>query len=52
MQISGDKLKTPPLPDFWPEGIFKGEGGGVYFEAPRGRFYVPHPPLLCTSPHP
>ena len=34
----------PPLPPFWPEDIFQGEGvGGVYFEAPpaAGFLYAP-----------
>ena len=50
---SREKLYTPNrLPRFWPEGICKGEGGGgLYFEAPRGRrpllFYTP---LVCSKP--
>ena len=51
---SREKLYTPPppLPHFWPEGIFQGRGGGVvYFEAPRGRNFI-RPPLLYTPPTP
>ena len=32
-------------------GIFSGGGGGVIFEAPRGRNFIPPPPLLY-APHP
>ena len=46
---SREGLYTPPPPHFWPEDIFQG-GGGVYFEAPHGRIFVPAPPLLCPSP--
>ena len=49
---SREKLYTPPpSPHFWPKSIFQGRGGGgVYFEAPRGRNFI-RPPLLYT-PHP
>ena len=34
----------PPSPHFWPKGIFQGRGGGgVYFEAPRGRNFIRPP---------
>ena len=47
MGVSREKLYTsPPLPPpFRPEDLFQGEGGGVYFEAPRGRILYT-PPLL------
>ena len=44
----------PPSPSFWPEGIFKGEGGGVYIlnppPPPGGR--ILYPPLFDTPPTP
>ena len=33
----------PPPPLFWPEGIFKGEEGGEYFEAPAAGIYTHMP---------
>ena len=48
--IPGRNYIRPP-PPFWLKGIFQGRGVGVvYFEAPRGRNFIP-PPLLYT-PHP
>ena len=49
---SREKLYTPPPPPpFLAKRHFPGEGGGgVYFEAPRGRNFI-RPPLLYT-PHP
>ena len=42
----------PPSPLFLAKRHFSGEGGGgVYFEAPRGRNFIRPPPLLYT-PHP
>ena len=39
----------PPPPPFLAKRHFPGEGGGgVYFEAPRGRNFIPPPPLLYT----
>ena len=42
---------SPPSPPFWPEGIFRGEGG-VYLDTPpppaAGILYAP--PLLYTPP--
>ena len=46
MIISARTVYTPP-PFFWPKGIF----GGVYFEAPRGRNFIP-PPLYIHPPRP
>ena len=49
---SGKKLYTPPpLPHFWPKGIFQGRGVGVYTLRPHaaGILYAPpfiHPPPL------
>ena len=41
----------PPSPPFRPEDLFQGEGGGgVYFEAPRGR--ILYAPPLLYAPHP
>ena len=48
--LSRAKLYTPPLPQFLAMKHFLGEGGGgVYFEAPRGRNFI-RPPLY--TPHP
>ena len=46
-------LPPPPSPPFWPESIFKGEGGGVYISNPpaAGILYPP-PPLFYTPPTP
>ena len=42
-------INPPPLPPFLAKRQFSGEGGGgVYFEAPRGRNFIP-PPLY--TPH-
>ena len=51
-RLQGENYVPPPPSPSWPEGIFKGEGGGgVHVEAPRRQeFYTP-PPLLHT-PHP
>ena len=50
-KIQGEII-YPPLPLFLAKRHFSGEGGGgVYFEAPRGRNFTPPPPLLYT-PHP
>ena len=44
-------IRPPPPPPFLTIRHFSGEGGGgVYFEAPRGRNFI-RPPLLYT-PHP
>ena len=40
----------PPTPISGHEAFFREGGGGVYFEAPRGRNFI-RPPLLYT-PHP
>ena len=41
----------PPLPPFLAVRHFSGEGGGgVYFEAPRGRNFIPPPPPLVIPP--
>ena len=41
----------PPSPHFWPEGIFQGRGGGgVCFEAPRGRNFIRPPPFIHPPP--
>ena len=41
-------IRPPPLPSFLAKRHFPGErGGGVYFEAPRGRNFI-RPPLLYT----
>ena len=49
---SGDKLYTPhPLPLFLAKRHFPGEGGGgVYFEAPRGRNFIRPPPFIHPPP--
>ena len=44
-------IHPPPSPHFWLKGIFSGEGGGgVYFEAPRGRIFIRPPPLFIHPP--
>ena len=44
-------IRPPPLPPFLAKRHFPREGGGgVYFEAPRGRNLI-RPPFLYT-PHP
>ena len=40
----------PPPPHFGQKTFLRERGGGAYFEAPRGRNFIP-PPLLYT-PHP
>ena len=50
--FQGEIISPPPLTPFLARRHFSGEGGGrVYFEAPRGRNFIPPPPLLYT-PHP
>ena len=44
----GPELGTCKYPRVWPEGIFKGEGGCVCFEAFRGRIFI-RPPSLPLS---
>ena len=47
---SREKLYNPH-PPFLAKRHFPGEGGGcVYFEAPRGRNFIPPPPLLHNPP--
>ena len=50
--IQGEIIYAPPPPPpFLATRHFSGEGGGgVYFEAPRGRNFI-RPPFLYT-PHP
>ena len=44
-------IRPPPLPHFWAEGIFEGEGGGGIFRTPPGQeLYTP--PLFYTPPTP
>ena len=40
----------PPSPPFRPEDLFQREGGGVYFEAPRGRILYAPPLLYAPRP--
>ena len=40
------KKPPPPSPYVWPRGT------GEYFEAPRGRNFIPPPPLCPTTPPP
>ena len=40
----------PPLPPFWPEGIFEGGEGGVYLNPPTAGFL--YAPLFYTPPAP
>ena len=50
-RVQGEVIYTPP-PDFWPKGMFQGRGvGGVYFESPRSRNFLP-PPLFIHPPTP
>ena len=47
----GRNYIRPPLPPFWPEGIFEGEGGGVVcFVPPRGRNFIRPPSFICPPP--
>ena len=52
--FSRENLYTPPppLPPFLAKRHFSGEGGGgVYFEAPRGRNFIrPPPPFIHPPP--
>ena len=49
---SREKLYTPPpLPHFWPKGIFHWRGVGVYILRPHAAGILYAPPLLYT-PHP
>ena len=52
-KIRGEIIYAPPpLPPFLAIRHFSGEGGGgVYFEAPRGRNFIPPPPFY-TPPTP
>ena len=45
------KLYTPPPPTpiSGHKAFFRGGGGGVYFEAPRGRNFIPPPPFYSQS---
>ena len=43
-------IPQPPLPPFRPEDLFQRGGGGVYFEAPCGRFLYAPPLLYATHP--
>ena len=46
-----DYLRPPPLPPFLARRHFSGEGGGgVCFEAPRGRKFIRPPPLIHPPP--
>ena len=49
--IQGEIIYAPPpSPHFWPKGHFPVEGGGgVYFEAPRGKNFI-RPPLFIHPP--
>ena len=50
---SGRNYIPPPLPPFLAKRHFSGEGGvGVYFEAPRGRNFIPPSPSLKMRPTP
>ena len=42
-------IPPSPPPMFWPEAIFKGEGGSVYFEPPPAAGIL-YPPLLIRPP--
>ena len=44
-------MVPPPPPPFWARRHFSGMGGGAYFEAPRGRSFLP-PPLFVRPPPP
>ena len=49
--IQGEVIYPPPSRHFWPKGNFPGEGGGgVYFEAPRGRNFIRPPPFIHPPP--
>ena len=51
LSVFQDEIIYPPPPPFLDIRHFLGEGGGgVYFEAPRARNFIP-PPFLYT-PHP
>ena len=49
--VSREKVYTPPPPPphFGQKTFFRERGGGVYFEAPRGRILYPLP-LLYAPP--
>ena len=42
----------PPSPIFWADGIFQGEGGGVYILKPPAAGISYTPPLSYTPPTP
>ena len=42
----------PPLPHFWPKGIFQGRGVGVYISWPYAAGILYAPPPLYTPPTP
>ena len=49
---SREKLYTPPPPSphFWPKGIFKGRGVGVYILRPHAAGILYAPPFLIYTP--
>ena len=47
LEIQEEIIYAPPLPPFLAVRHFSGEGGGgVYFEAPRGRNLIRPPPFI------
>ena len=49
--IQGEIIYAPPLPHFWPKGIFQGRGVGVYILRPRAAGILYAPPFY-TPPTP
>ena len=52
-EVQGEIIYTPPPPPISGHKAFLGEGGGggVYFEAPRGRNFIrPPPPFIHPPP--
>ena len=51
LQISREKLYTPPPPHFWLKGTFQGRGWGCIFWGPaRQEFYMPPPFIHPPTP--
>ena len=49
--LQGEIITCLPSPHFWAEGIFKGEGCGLYILKPPAAGFPYAPPLVC-APHP